>query len=134
MSVSLNVLPVQIPDLLGKSFYKIILHILMDQYVVRSNACLSAVQCLSPCKPFSSYCDVCALVDDAWTFASQFEYYRSQVSGCSSHDCLAQRWASCEEDQVPTLFKKCGVNCSITLNHCNIPFFKCIGNHLFDSL
>ena len=64
MLVCLDVFSMEFLDCLCEFFYKCVLDSLMDEDIVRGDACLSAIESFSPRKSFSRALDVCIFVDD----------------------------------------------------------------------
>ena len=69
MSVLPDVFAMKIAYFSSECLHEIILHILMYKDIIWCDACLAAVQGLSPCDSLCSNSDVRSLVDDAWTLS-----------------------------------------------------------------
>ena len=132
MSVSGDVLAMQCTHFRSKSLDECFLDVFMYEDIVGSDACLAAVKGLAPCKSLCRNRHVCRLVDDARALSSKLQNYRCEVLCCSSHDCLGQCRASCEEDHVPALLKECCVNFPVALNDRNVLLLKGFLYHILD--
>ena len=126
------VFTVKFVHVLCKCLHECFLHVLVDEDVVRSDAGLAAVECLSPGDSLGSEVDVCCLVDDAGALSAEFQDYRCEILGSGCHYGLCKCRASCEEDDVPSLFEQCGIDFSVSLDYSDVLLLEGVSDHLLD--
>ena len=78
-------------------------YLLINQYVVRSNAGLSGIQGLAPGEALRGQLEVGVGRDDAGALPAQFQHHGGQVLGGGLHYETSEGRAAGEEDDVPAL-------------------------------
>ena len=102
----------------------------MQEEIVRSDACLAAVQALAPGNAAGGDGEVGVLVHDARTLSAQFQHHGREVLGLRRHGYAAQGRAAGKEHQVVAVPEQFAVHHTVPLHHGHILLTEGIGNEL----
>ena len=129
----LYVIAMHVSHFFSECCYKPVAHVFVYKDIVRSDACLAAVQCLSPRNPACRCPEVCIPSYYAGTLAAQLEHYRCEILCGRFHDGPCKGRTAGEEYKVEAVFKQGRIYFSVALNYSYIVFLECVTNHIPDN-
>jgi hypothetical protein len=99
----LGVVAVELANRRGHAIDQSVVHMVVNQHVVRGNAGLAGVEELSEHNPLGGHVQVGALIDDARTLAPELQSDRREMPGGRRHDDAADGAVAGVEDVIPLL-------------------------------
>ena len=106
----------------------------MNQQIIRRNAGLTCIECLTPRNTSRGQLQIRALIHDAGALATKLQHYGREILGRSAHNGSSQRGAAREEDYIVALLQKQAVHIAVTLHDSDISLLERIGHHLLDNV